>query len=117
MNKEKKIEWILRVAVAGEFLGHGVLAVGQKAAWLGWIGDILKVEPATAGVILTIIGVLDIALAALVLIKPIRQVILWMAVWGFITALVRPIVGESVWDFIERFANVGAPLALYYLLK
>lgn len=117
MNREKKIEWILRVAVAGEFLGHGVLAVGQKAVWLGWIGDILKVEPATASVILMVIGILDIALAVLVLVKPVRPIILWMAVWGFITALVRPIVGESVWDFIERFANVGAPLALYYLIR
>ncbi|MEK7607320.1 MAG: hypothetical protein AAB484_00105 [Patescibacteria group bacterium] len=117
MSKEKRIEWILRVAVAGEFLGHGVLAIGQKATWLGWIEQILRVEPTTAVVMLTIIGVLDVALAVLVLVKPVRMIILWMAVWGFITALIRPIVGESVWDFIERFANVGAPLALYYLLK
>lgn len=117
MSKEKKMEWILRVAVAGEFLGHGALALGQKAQWLGWIEQVLKVEPASAIVILTIIGALDVALAALILIKPIRPIILWMAVWGFLTALLRPIVGESIWDFIERFANWGAPLALYYLLK
>ncbi len=117
MSKEKKIEWALRIGVAGEFLGHGVLAVGQKAQWLGWVERVLNVEPATAVVILTIIGVLDVALALLVLIKPIRPIILWMALWGFFTAILRPIVGESIWDFVERFANFGAPLALYYLLK
>jgi hypothetical protein len=38
-----------------------------------------------------------------------------MTIWGFWTALVRPIVGEPIWDFVERFANWGAPLALLAL--
>jgi len=38
-------------------------------------------------------------------------------VWGFWTALVRPLVGEPIWDFVERWANWGAPLALYLLMK
>ncbi|HXK31476.1 MAG TPA: hypothetical protein VJZ94_01915, partial [Candidatus Paceibacterota bacterium] len=62
------------------------------------------------------IGVLDVALALLVLLKPIRLALLWMAFWGFWTALVRPLVGESLWDFVERFANWGAPLALLLLI-
>jgi len=39
-----------------------------------------------------------------------------MAFWGFRTALLRPIVGEPIWDFIERWANWGAPLALLLLI-
>lgn len=117
MSREKKMEWILRVAVAGEFLGHGMLALQQKAQWLGWIQEILRAEPATATVLLTVIGTMDVALAVLVLVKPVKPILLWMAFWGFFTALIRPIVGEPIWDFIERFANWGAPLALYYLLK
>lgn len=110
-----KITWILRIAVAGEFLGHGALAVGGKEQWIGWIGKFLSVDATTAGTILLIVGLMDIALALLVLWKPIRPLLLWMTFWGFWTALVRPIMGESIWDFIERFANWGAPLALYYL--
>jgi len=52
-----------------------------------------------------------------VLLKPIKSVLLWAAFWGFWTALVRPIVGQPIWDFVERSANWGAPLALYYLIK
>jgi len=46
-----------------------------------------------------------------------RIPLLWMVFWGFWTALLRPIVGMPIWDFVERWANWGAPLALYFLLK
>ncbi|TAK03853.1 hypothetical protein EPO34_01685 [Patescibacteria group bacterium] len=110
----KTFEWVLRIAVAGEFLGHGVFAVQGKAQWIGWIQEILSVNAPTATTLLTLVGWSDIAVAAAVLLwrgVP-RAVLLWAAIWGFWTALVRPLVGEPVWDFVERFANWGAPLAL-----
>jgi hypothetical protein len=64
-----------------------------------------------------IVGLIDVALALLVLVKPVKPVLLWMAFWGFWTALVRPLVDLPVWDFVERFANWAAPLALYYFYK
>jgi len=30
---------------------------------------------------------------------------------------IHPLVGMPIWDFIERFANWGAPLALFLLLS
>jgi len=117
MTNDKKIMWILRIAVAGEFLGHGIFAIQQKAQWVGWTQDLLGVSPSTAGTLILLVGVMDVLLAILVLIRPIRLLVLWMAVWGLWTALLRPIVGEPIWDFVERFANVGAPLALYYSMK
>lgn len=123
MTNEKKFEWILRIGVAGEFLGHGVLAVLKKADWIKWIEQLAGVDTAAATSLLVIVGVVDILLALLVLIKPIKPVLLWMAFWGFWTALVRPLVaspvfsGTSALDFIERFANWAAPLALYYFYK
>lgn len=117
MNNMKTIQWILRLAIFGEFLGHGVFALQGKQQWLGWIQKITGVDAALAAKLLFIVGVIDIALAILVLIKPIRPVLLWMAFWGFFTAVVRPLVGESFWDFIERWANWGAPLALFLLLN
>lgn len=117
MTNEKKFEWLLRIGVAGEFLGHGLLAIGGKASWLGWIGDMLKVDVATATTLLTLIGITDVIVAIIVLVKPLKPVLLWAALWGFWTAILRPIVGESFLDFIERFANWAAPLALYYFYK
>ncbi len=108
----KLLTWVLRIAVAGEFLGHGVFALQGKQQWIGWIGEMLGTDVATATTLLTLVGVMDILVALIVLVKPIRIVLLWAALWGFWTALVRPLVGEPVWDFIERWANWGAPLAL-----
>lgn len=115
MQTTKIIEWVLRIAVAGEFLGHGVFALQGKAQWIGWIGRMLGTTPDTAAQVLTLVGWTDVAVALIVLAYPIRAILLWAAVWGFWTALVRPIVGEPIWDFVERWANWGAPLALLLL--
>lgn len=114
MQNTKVIEWVLRIAVAGEFLGHGVFGLQGKQGWIPFFTS-LGISQESAIVILPLVGVLDIVLAALVLIKPIRIALLWMAFWGFWTALLRPIAGEPIWDFIERWANWGAPLALLFL--
>ena len=112
----KFIEWILRIAVAGEFIGHGVFALQGKKAWIGWISQLTGAGAETAGMLLFLIGAMDLIVALIVLLKPIRAALLWAAFWGFWTALVRPIVGEPIWDFIERWANWGAPLALLLII-
>ena len=111
----KLINWVLRIAVAGEFIGHGVFALQGKQEWLDWFPIFGIVDPSVASTLLTVIGALDIAFGILVLIRPIRSVLLWMAFWGFFTALMRPIAGKPIWDFIERWANWGAPFALLLL--
>jgi hypothetical protein len=112
MEQRRVVEWVLRLAVCGEFLGHGVFALQGKAAWVGWIQGLTGSTPEVASSLLTLVGLMDLAVAAVVLLHPVRLVLLWAAFWGFWTALVRPLVGEPVWDFVERWANWGAPLAL-----
>ncbi len=116
MNKTKTIEWVLRIAVASEFIGHGVFALQGKKQWVGWFSNFGISDVGTATTLLFLIGLLDIALAILLLIKPIRLALLWMAFAGFWTAILRPIVGEPIWEFVERGANWGAPLALFLLI-
>jgi hypothetical protein len=123
MTNEKKFEWILRIGVAGEFFGHGVLAILGKADWVKWISQLTGVEATTATTLLMLVGAMDVLVAIIVLVKPIKPILLWAAFWGFWTALVRPLVaspafgGTSTLDFIERFANWAAPLALYFYYK
>lgn len=112
----KLIEWVLRIAVAGEFVGHGLLAIGGKKDWVGWISQMINVGNSTAATLLLLIGISDLIVALIVLIKPVRLVLLWAAFWGFWTALVRPLVGVGWLDFIERWTNWGAPLALLLLV-
>lgn len=113
--KNKSAEWILRIAVAGEFLGHGMFGIEGKEQWIGWISQLTGVDSATAAQLLFLIGVLDLFVALIVLLRPIRIVLIWAVFWGSWTAILRPIVGEPIWDFVERFANIGAPLALLIL--
>lgn len=115
-NRDKAI-WALRIGVAGEFLGHGVLAIQGKADWIKWFSTFGINDVGTATTLLLLVGIMDVIVALVVLFKPIKPVLLWAVFWGFFTALIRPIIGQPIWDFIERFANWGAPLALYFLLK
>jgi len=110
--KSKSLEWVLRIAVAGEFLGHGMFAIIGKPQWEGWVTQLTGASPDLAAQLIFVVGIIDIIVAVFVLVRPVRVILLWAALWGFWTALVRPLVGEPIWDFVERFANWGAPLAL-----
>lgn len=116
MNNTKLIEWVLRIAVAGEFIGHGVFALQGKKDWIAWFAKFGVADAGLATQLLFAVGLMDILVALIVLIKPIRVALLWAVVWGFWTALLRPLVGMPIWDFIERWANWGAPLALLLMV-
>ena len=112
----KLVEWVLRIGVAGEFLGHGAFALQGKKDWVGWFSNFGVADAGIATSLLFWIGAVDILLAILVLVKPMRLPLLWMIFWGFWTALLRPLVGFPIWDFVERWANWSAPLALLLLI-
>lgn len=113
----KKLEWVLRLGVFGEFLGHGVFALQNKAGWHKYFEAFGFSDPETIKTMLLWVGIMDIVLAILVLVKPIRIAVLWMALWGLWTALIRwPFGGDPVWDFFERWANWAAPLALLIVM-
>ena len=110
----KNLEWVLRLGVFGTFLGHGVFALLDKQAWIKYFLAVGISEP-TAQTLLPLIGIADVLVAVFVLFKPLRIVLGWAVFWAFITALIRLISGEPIWDFIERSANFMAPLALLIL--
>ena len=113
----KKAEWVLRIAVFGSFFGHGMFALQGKEGWFKYFESVGINNPDTIGTLLLLVGILDVALAILVLIKPVRIALLWMALWGLWTAMIRwPVGPDPVWDFVERWANWGAPLALLLML-
>jgi uncharacterized membrane protein YphA (DoxX/SURF4 family) len=116
MNNTTVATWVLRVAVAGEFIGHGVFALQQKQGWIKYF-EAVGLSPENALTLMPIIGAVDIVLAVLILVKPVRVAVLWMAIWGLLTAMIRwPIGPDPLWDFVERWANWGAPLALLFLM-
>ena len=70
MNNSKLIDWVLRISVAGEFIGHGVFALQGKKDWIGWFAKFGVADAGIATQLLFIIGAIDIALALLILIRP-----------------------------------------------
>jgi hypothetical protein len=110
----KPVEWILRIGIFGSFLGHGIFALGVKQGWIPLITSFGFTE-STATTLLPLIGAIDIVVAFMALLYPIRIVLIWATFWAFATALSRPIAGEPIWDFVERTSNWAAPLALLAL--
>ncbi len=111
----KLIEIILRVGVFGTFLGHGLIALKSIPDWIPYLTTIgFSTEQAIN--IMPVIGVIDILVAFITLIKPLKPVLIYAFVWAFLTALIRPIAGDSFLMFVERAANWVVPLALYFYL-
>lgn len=115
-STDKKAEWVLRIGIAGAFIGHGIFALGVKTAWFKYFTAV-GISESLAQTLMPLIGTLDVAVGLSVLVFPLQWVLLWAATWGFITALIRPIGGDPIWDFVERSANWAAPLALFFLRK
>lgn len=117
MKKCDWLEWALRLGVAGEFLGHGMFALQGKEGWFKYFEPFGITDEQTMVTILFVVGLIDMLVVLSVLFKPIRFVLLWAAIWGLWTALLRwPIGPDPIWDFFERFANWAAPISLllYY---
>ena len=115
MKNNNKIEWILRIAMYGEFFGHGVFALQLKPRFLEMLTAFTGITGDLANNLMIGIGIVDILIAILALIYPFRLMLIWASLWAFLTGLARPIAGDPIWDFVEMWANLGVPLALLYL--
>jgi uncharacterized membrane protein YphA (DoxX/SURF4 family) len=65
--------------------------------------------------LMPVVGIIDILMGISLLIYPTRAVLVWLAAWGIVTALCRPLSGEPFAEFIERAGNFGVPLTLLVL--
>ena len=97
-----------------EFIGHGMLGFGHPPAWASYFG-VVGIGHGSAWSLMSHVGVFDIVMGLAVLFCPVRAVVLYMALWGLWTALLRPLAGESLWEAVERAGNTGAPFALFLL--
>jgi hypothetical protein len=144
-EQESKIEWVLRWGVAGTFIGHGLCALWIKPSFINlivgslnlFLGDpiltagslealeeaftVAASRQAFAELALPIIAIQDFILVALLLLpgKKIKTIALWMAVWGFVTAMSRMTAyGWDHWhDLALRICNGGVPLFLWVYWK
>lgn len=110
-NIEKNLYYTLRIASAMCFIGHGSFGIITKEIWTNYFG-VFGIGHQLSYTLMPYVGSIDILCGLLILFYPIRGVVIWLVVWGLITALLRPLSGEPFPEFLERFGNFGAPLAL-----
>ena len=141
----RRVEWLLRWGVAATFVGHGLSALWLNPFFVDliigtinlFLGDpiftavsfqdleealtIAASRQAIAELVLPIIAIQDFILVAFLLFpgKSIKTIALWMAVWGFVTAVSRMTTyGWDHWhDLALRICNGGIPLFLWAYWK
>jgi hypothetical protein len=104
----------LRAASAMCFFGHGAFGIITKPIWCNYFA-VFGIGHDLAYRLMPLVGTVDILLGLSLLFYPTRAALAWLVGWGAFTALLRPLSGESVGEFIERAGNYGAPLALLLL--
>src|SRR5882757_6399299 len=111
---EQKVHYVLRIAIAMCFIGHGIFGVITKEIWCNYFA-VFSINKNMAYAIMPYVGTVDILLGVIMLVYPLRAIALWLVGWGLITAFLRPVSGEPFAEFIERAGNFGAPLTLLIL--
>jgi hypothetical protein len=111
---DKKIHYTLRFAAALCFIGHGAFGIITKQIWLNYFA-VFGIGHDMAYQLMPLLGTIDILMGISLLIYPTRAILLWLGVWGFITASLRPLSGEHFAETIERAGNYGIPLTLLIL--
>lgn len=113
---DRRLTLLLRVAAALCFIGHGAFGILGKAAWIPYF-SVVGIPEHAAFRLMPIVGVMDLALGVLALIRPRTWIWAWMTIWAMWTAMLRPFAGESAWEALERAGNYGVPLALLLIAR
>ncbi|MEO7048099.1 MAG: DoxX family membrane protein, partial [Ferruginibacter sp.] len=111
LESGNKIYYALRIASAMCFIGHGAFGIITKEIWTNYFG-VFGIGHAASYNLMPIVGTIDILCGLIILFYPIKAFVMWLVLWGFVTALLRPMSGEAFPELIERAGNFGAPLAL-----
>ncbi len=113
-NQTNKIYYTLRIASAMCFIGHGAFGIITKEIWTHYFA-VFGIGHDAAYTLMPFVGTIDICFGLIILFYPLKIVAAWLVVWGFMTAMLRPLSGEPFAECIERAGNYGAPLALLFL--
>src|SRR5271170_8011548 len=95
----QRIHYTLRIAAAMCFIGHGAFGIITKPIWCNYFA-VFGIGHDLAYRLMPLLGGFDILLGISLLIYPIRATLIWLIIWGTITALLRPLSGEPFAEFI-----------------
>ncbi len=110
-----RIIWILRIAVACCFIGHGMWGIVSKPGWLPFF-TVFSIPPDIAVRLMPLIGSIDIMVGIAILFLSHRLLLIWTIFWTVFTALLRPLASMGFFEFVERAGNYGPTIALMICL-
>ena len=102
----------LRVVIFLLFIGHGLLNLEGKTGLLNQYRNLGFSNPVGLG---QGIGMFEIVMAIIVLIKPVRPLLVGLFVWKMGSELFYP--SYAVFEWVERGGSYGSILALWFALK
>jgi hypothetical protein len=104
----------LKFSVVLLLIGHGLLGLIPKA---GQLANVASVVPASMAPNVTqLMGMIDLALAAWVLLKPSVVLLFVVAGWKIATEALFLTAGSPGWEFVERGGSYAVPIALAILI-
>ncbi|MDQ6616548.1 MAG: vanadium-dependent haloperoxidase [Actinomycetota bacterium] len=110
------LHWILRVGILFMYVGHGGFGLIGKAGWLPYF-NAAGLSDSAAWKLMPIIGAIDVTVGIVTFLRPMRAVLVYSIFWTVMTAVLRPLAGQGVWEEVfERAGNFGLPLALLVLV-
>ena len=111
----KTLQWVLRISMAGTYIGHGAFGIIGKESWLPYF-NLFGISDGLGRTLEPFIGTMDITFGILILVWPMRIVMLHLAIWGVVTGMFRPLTGEGLWEEVfERGGNYAAAMSLLVL--
>jgi len=93
--------------------GHGLLGAASHKALLTTHYATIGLPSSTTA----LVGWFEIALAAVVAVRPAAGVLLFIAAWKLATESLFVVAGAPVWELVERAGSYMAPLALAVLIR
>ncbi|MEX2428179.1 MAG: hypothetical protein WD577_08035 [Bacteroidales bacterium] len=117
--------WLLRLGLVFVFFSHGLESFWGNPQFIdfligtSWNLFNVRIPEAMVTQILKVIGLVDIAVAAALLIRPWRAVLWWMAFWGLLTAFSRitTLGWGAYYEVLLRASHVLVPLAFLEINK
>jgi hypothetical protein len=108
------VHWAMRGGLALLLIGHGGFgAFENKPYWYDFF-NLFSITHSTvdSANLMVLVGGFEILLGLAVLIRPQRSLLLFVLVWKVGTELLRPLVGQEWFQFVERDGDYVLPIAL-----
>ncbi len=108
------VHWAARVGLGFLLIGHGGFgAFEHKAYWYKFF-EFFGVGRGTvdSANLMVVFGVFEILLGLAVLIRPGKALLLFVLGWKVATELLRPLVGQEWFQFVERDGDYVLPIVL-----